>query len=242
MGRSGPLRARRSGTRAEIAIRAVGFDFDHTLGIDNKLERVAFLRMLDSACVNEARMIGTLAEEIERIDELLKRQRSGARTIEDAVEAFMRERGCSNARRYVDEYKSMCVDMVESFVIPEPGVREMLAALRNRDVSYAILTNGWSPLQGQKAKRVSFDGPVLVSADLGIQKPELAAYDALTQALGVPAEEIAYVGDTPASDVAGALRAGMFAVWLDAEGMQYPKDVPPPSATIHRLPELLDYL
>jgi hypothetical protein len=34
----------------------------------------------------------------------------------------------------------------------------------------------------------------------------------------------------------------MFAVWLDAEGLQYPQDVPPPSATIHRLPELLDYL
>jgi putative hydrolase of the HAD superfamily len=118
----------------------------------------------------------------------------------------------------------------------------MLAQLRQRDVPYAILTNGWSPLQRAKADRVEFDGPVLVSADLGIQKPERAAYEALTQALGVAAEEIAFVGDTPASDVAGALRAGMFAVWLDAEGVKYPQDIPAPSATIHALPELLDHL
>jgi hypothetical protein len=34
----------------------------------------------------------------------------------------------------------------------------------------------------------------------------------------------------------------MFAVWLDAEGVKYPQDIPAPSATIHALPELLDHL
>lgn len=221
-------------------IRAVGFDFDHTLGIDNKLERVAFLRLLDRACADDARYLGTLAEEIERIDALLARQRSGACTIEEAVERFMHERGCTAAVRYVDEYKRMCVEMVESFVIPEPGVRDMLAELRARGIPCAILTNGWSPLQQQKARRAGFDGGVVVSADIGIQKPEPRAFAALSQALGVPPEETAFVGDTPSSDVAGALRAGMFAVWLDAEGVTYPKDIPAPSAVIHRLTELLD--
>lgn len=242
MDQPGSLRAHGARPRSEIALRAVGFDFDHTLGIDNKLERVAFLRMLESACVSEARMIGTLAEEIERIDDLLARQRSGACTIEDAVASFMRERGCQNAEAYVGDYKRMCVEFVQYFVIPEPGIGEMLAQLRGRSIPYAILTNGWSPLQRAKADRVGFDGPVLVSADLGIQKPEPAAYDALSEVLGFEPEAIAYVGDNPASDVAGALRAGMFAVWLDAEGQHYPQDIPPPSATIHRLPELLKYL
>lgn len=241
MDRSGQLRARNSGTGTQV-IRAVGFDFDHTLGIDNKLERVAFLRMLDRACVSEARMIGTLAEEIQRIDDLLARQRAGACTIEDAVASFMAERGCADPARYVDQYKRMCVDMVDMFVIPEPGARELLSELRSRRIPYAILTNGWSPLQQAKAKRVDFDGPVLVSADLGIQKPQPAGYAALAAALGSSPEEIAFVGDTPSSDVAGALRVGMFAVWLDAEGVQYPKDIPPPSATIHRLTELIELL
>ena len=219
-------------------IAAVGFDFDHTLGIDNKLERVAFLRLLDAACRIGGSCIGTLADEIERIDDLLVRQRSGAFTIEDAVLRFMNERGVADAGRFVDQYKRMSVEMVDSFVIPEPGAGEMLAELRRRNIPCAILTNGWSPLQQKKAARVGFDGAVLASADLGIQKPDPAAFAALAGAFGVAPEAIAYVGDSPESDVAGAVRAGMQAVWFDAEGMRYPEELPRPSAVIHTLAEL----
>lgn len=216
----------------------MGFDFDHTLGIDNKLERVAFLRLLDAACERGGHCIGTLAEEIERIDDLLVKQRSGAFTIEEAVRRFMRERGVAQPEEFVDGYKRMTVDMVRSFVIPQPGVREMLAELRRRGIPVAILTNGWSPLQQHKAGRVEFDGPVIVSADLGIQKPEPQAFAALADALHADPHDIAFVGDTPSSDVAGAIRAGMHGIWFDAEGVRYPTDLPPPSAVIHSLAEL----
>lgn len=219
-------------------IRAVGFDFDHTLGIDNKLERVAFLRLLDDACRQGGRCIGTLAEEIERIDDLLAKQRAAEFTIEEAVLRFVRERGVSDAQPFVAQYKRMAVDMVRSFVIPQPGVEEMLDTLRRRGVPVAILTNGWSPLQQRKADRVGFRGPVIASADLGIQKPLPQAFAALAEALAVPAEEIAFVGDTPASDVAGAIHAGMLGVWFDAEGVAYPAELPPPDAVIHSLAEL----
>lgn len=220
-------------------IRAVGFDFDHTLGIDNKLERVAFLRLLDSACQHGGYCIGTIADEIARIDELLSKQRSGEFTIEEAVRRFMRERGVEQPDEFVGKYKHMAIEMVESFVIPEPFVRQMLADLRHRGVPVGILTNGWSPLQQHKADRVEFEGPVIVSADLGIQKPEPQAFAALAEALGAPPEEIAYVGDSPVSDVAGAIRAGMMGVWFDAEGVSYPEELPRPSAVIHTLAELV---
>ena len=219
-------------------IRAVGFDFYHTLGIDNKLERVAFLRLLDAACERGGHCIGTLAEEIERIDDLLAKQRSGAFTIEEAVRRFMSERGVAHPGEFVDGYKRMAVDMVRSFVIPQPGVREMLADLRRRGIPVAILTNGWSPLQQHKAERVEFDGPVLVSAELGIQKPDPLAFAALARALQAEPQEIAFVGDTPSSDVAGAIGAGMRGVWFDAEGLEYPADLPRPSEGIHSLAEL----
>jgi putative hydrolase of the HAD superfamily len=219
-------------------IRAVGFDFDHTLGIDNKLERVAFLRLLDAACERGGQCVGTLAQEIERIDDLLAKQRAGACTIEDAVRRFMRERGVEDPQPFVGEYTTMSVEMVGSFVIPQPGVREMLADLRSRKIPVAILTNGWSPLQQKKAARVQFDGPVIVSADIGVQKPEAEAFAALANALGVAPEDVAYVGDNPASDVAGAIAAGMFGVWFDAEGVTYPEDLARPSKVIHSLQEL----
>ncbi len=220
------------------AVRAIGFDFDHTLGIDNKLERVAFLRLLERACTIGGRCIGTLADEIVRIDALLARQRSGGFTIEDAVQRFVSERGVSDPRPFVDEYKRMAVQMVDSFVIPEPGAPEILAEFRARGIPCAILTNGWSPLQQRKAQRVGFEGPVLVSADLGVQKPDARAFALLAQTLETPSECVAYVGDAPDTDVAAALAAGMRGVWLDAEGAAYPPRLPPPSAVIHGLTEL----
>jgi HAD superfamily hydrolase (TIGR01549 family) len=118
----------------------------------------------------------------------------------------------------------------------------VLRELRERGLPTGILTNGWSPLQQEKARRVGFDGPVVVSADVGIQKPKLGAFEALARALGAPLEEIAYVGDTPQSDVAGSLNAGMAAVWLDAEDAEYPEGLAAPTVVIHSLEELLSVL
>lgn len=226
-------------------IAAVGFDFDHTLGIDNKLERVAFLRLLDAACAQGGRCIGTLADEIDRIDALLADQRAGRFTIEDAVERFVRERGVRETQPWAQRYKDLCIAMVDAFVIPEPGVKAMLAQLNDRGIATAILTNGWSPLQQRKAQRVAFQGPVVVSADLGVQKPQAAAFEALARALQAEPAEIAFVGDTPATDVEGALRAGMRAIWFDADRIAYAPGIPPPSAAIGaltELPEVLDTL
>jgi HAD superfamily hydrolase (TIGR01549 family) len=220
-------------------IAAVGFDFDHTLGIDNKLERVAFLRLLDEGCSRGGRCIDTLAGEIERIDALLERQRAGEFTIEHAVETFVSARGMPHAARWIERYKTMCLEMVRELVIPQPDARSTLASLRERNIPCAILTNGWSPLQQQKAQCVGFDGPVLVSADLGVQKPEPAAFEALARVMDVAVAELAYVGDTPASDVAGSLRCGLIGIWFDAEGVSYQTDLPRPSAVIHSLAELL---
>jgi HAD superfamily hydrolase (TIGR01549 family) len=223
-------------------IRAIGFDFDHTLGIDNKLERVAFLHLLDAICQSGGRCIGTLAEEIDGIDELLARQRSGAFTIDAAVERFAREHGAPEAAAYVEPYKRWALEMCDELVIPEPGVREMLAALAVRGVPCALLTNGWSPLQQKKASRVQFHGRVIASADIGVQKPEAGAFQVLANALDVPSAEIAYVGDSPSIDVAGAIRAGMQGVWFDAESVSYPKEIPAPAAVIHTLAELLAFV
>ncbi|HZT11425.1 MAG TPA: HAD family hydrolase [Candidatus Baltobacteraceae bacterium] len=218
-------------------LRAVGFDFDHTLGIDNKLERVAFLRILEEACASGACYLGTLAEEIERIDAILQRQRTGECSIEAAVEGFIAQRGVRPAG-YADRYKRLALEMADAFVIPEPGVRALLDGLFERGIRCAILTNGWSPLQERKAQRVGFDGPVLVSATIGVQKPHRRAFELLAEALECDANDAAYVGDNPIVDVAGARAAGMRAVWYDAEGATYPKDIPAPDAVIHSLADI----
>ena len=216
----------------------VGFDFDHTLGIDNKLERVAFLHLLESFPEQES----TLAQETEQIDQLLAQQRSGAFTIDAAVERYARAHGASdNFEPYIERFKRFALDGVDDFVVALPGLRDMLNAMQRDGFAVAILSNGWSPLQDLKAKCVGFNGPVIVSDRIGAQKPEVRAFEALLKTLGTTPSETWYVGDNPTADVAGSINAGLRAVWVD-EGGDYPSGLPQPSARITDLRQLRDLL
>lgn len=222
----------------------VGFDFDHTLGIDNKLERIAFLRLLERVLAEGGRMLGAdFADEQRRIDELLAHQRAGDLSIEDAVRSYARDRGIAPTDGHVAYYRDACMALVEEVVVPLPGARAMLSGLRERGIPVAILTNGWSPLQQAKAARVGFDGPVVVSARIGAQKPQPEAFAAMAEALGATLANLWYVGDDPVADIAGSLGAGIgAAIWLDTEGRTYPSGTAPPTRSISGLAELLAIL
>ena len=224
------------------AVAGVGFDLDHTLAIDNKLERVAFMRLLEEIERDGGRGLGNLDEEAERIDELLAWQRRGPATIEDAVMRFARERGALPKPSYAQSFRSMAVEMVDDFVIPIPGVRRMLAGLKERGTAVAVLSNGWNPLQIRKAQRAGFEGPVLASADIGEQKPSARAFDALLSALGTRPQNTWFVGDDPHSDVDGSRSAGFHSVWFDWEKKTFPPELLAPQYTIRSLDELLEVL
>ena len=238
---AGRFRAHRDGTRSEIVAApcAVGFDIDHTLCIDNKLERVAFLHLLVQVIDDGGYSLGSLAQESDRIDDLLAFTRGGGCTIEAAVERFVTERGGRASDEYVTGFKRMALQMAESFIVPDPGARPTIAALEQHGVPVAVLSNGWNPLQVAKARRAGFSGTVLASADLGVQKPNPRAFAALARELHTDPARCFYVGDDPRSDVGGALGAGFQAVWLDHEGKSYPPDLPPPTHVVHSLVDVL---
>lgn len=213
---------------------AFGFDFDHTLGVDNGLERRAFFRYaLELGVPLDARDAGTTRA----IDDALVRARSGETTVDEAVRAFFAERGVAAEG---ERWREHCFRLVPELVRALPGARELLDRIRGRGIPLAILTNGWTPLQERKieaalgAERVP---EVLVSDRIGALKPSRTAFDALVAALGVPHRDVWYVGDNPEGDVAGALAAGLRAVWVD-EGLSYPQHLPPPTLRVAKLREL----
>jgi HAD superfamily hydrolase (TIGR01509 family) len=224
------------------AVRGIGFDIDHTLAIDNRLERVALLRLLEFVLARGGRTLGTLADEIESIDALLARQRSGEFTIDDAVRLFVSDHGLEPNRSFVETFRANAVEMVEEFVVPLPGVKRMLETLRRRGIAVAVLSNGWNPLQARKALQAGFDGPVLVSSEIGERKPQAGAFDLLVARLGMPSDETWYVGDDPRVDVAGAQEAGIGAIWINWERREYPQGLAPPRHTILTFDELLELI
>ena len=206
------------------------------------LERVAFLRLLEPIEASGGRTLASLSEETDRIDALLAEQRSGAFSIDDAVDRFVQAHLLDRDPAWVERYKRYVLESVAAFVVPLPGWDRLHKAIHEARIPYALLTNGWNPLQLRKAECIGFGGPVVASADIGAQKPDARAFEELTQVLGVPAEDIWYVGDNPIADVEGALSAGMRGIWLDAESGRYPDTLLPPSETIHSLSELASRL
>jgi putative hydrolase of the HAD superfamily len=220
-------------------LSGIGFDLDHTLAIDNELERVAFLRLLELLLERGGRALGTLADENAHIVRLLHEQRSGAFSIGDAVRGFVAERGLPADDCYVERFRTMAIEMVTDFVIPLPGVKRTLDALRQTGLALAILSNGWNPLQAKKAERADFTGQVLASADIGALKPSNRAFEELLRALGTPPGETWYVGDDPYGDISGAHACGLSTVWMNWEGKQYPADAAAPTYRIRSFEELL---
>jgi 5'-nucleotidase len=214
----------------------IGFDFDHTLGTDNALER--------KACYAFAAELGAPLDPHDgvwpsRIEALLAEFRAGQITLERMVARFGEALGVRDADP--DRWREQCYALIDPLVRPIDGARELLEWLRTRGIPLAILTNGWSPLQQKKIERAL--GPdavkeILVSDRIGAIKPDPAAFAELLDALDVPAERAWYVGDNPRGDVGGALAAGLKAVWFDWEGQTYPPDLPPPTLRIRALREL----
>lgn len=241
MGGALRFRARHRGTGAAVMRAcAVGFDIDHTLAIDNKLERIALLRLLSAIDSAGGGALGTLDQETNAIDVLLERQRSGAFTIDEAVRRFVYERGISDPYPLVERFRETALSLVDEVVVPLPRVPQLLASLRSHGIAAAVLSNGWSPLQQRKAERAGFDGPVLASSDIGAGKPHGDAFAALVERLAMPTDCIWYVGDNPRIDVAGAKNAGLRAIWYNAELRGFPEDLPQPDAIVTDICDVLE--
>ncbi|HEV3087482.1 MAG TPA: HAD family hydrolase [Candidatus Elarobacter sp.] len=218
---------------------AFGFDFDHTLGVDNALER----RAMYAYAAELGRELDPNDDAMRaRIEALLAVFRAGEITMDEMIRRFAVLLGVPAAPASAERWREHCYALVDELVRPIDGAVELLASLRARGIPRAILTNGWTPLQQKKIARALGDEAlgmqILVSDAIRAVKPERAAFDALVAALGVPRERILYVGDNARGDAGGALAAGLRAVWFDWEGQSYPQDLPPPTLTIHALGEL----
>ncbi|MEV0918618.1 HAD family hydrolase [Streptomyces sp. NPDC049967] len=86
---------------------------------------------------------------------------------------------------------------------------------------HAVLSNASIINQDRKLRvlgvRDRFEA-VVCAVELGISKPEAGAFHAAVEALGLEPQEVAYVGDHPDIDAAGAVAAGLSGIWLDRDG------------------------
>jgi len=102
-------------------------------------------------------------------------------------------------------------------LIPEGTCIETLQKLRKEGYKLGVITNGKSIKQWEKLIRLGlgdvFD-VVAISEEAGCSKPEPGIFISACDVLGVNPDDGMYVGDRLDSDIEGAHKAGMKAVYV----------------------------
>lgn len=105
----------------------------------------------------------------------------------------------------------------------EAGLVDMLERFTDMGLKLGIVSNTFLP--GEVLDRhleeeglLRFFSPRIYSCDVGRRKPSRKIFRVALDALGVPAEEVIFVGDSPKPDIRGANRMGMLSVLKDPKG------------------------
>jgi putative hydrolase of the HAD superfamily len=114
-----------------------------------------------------------------------------------------------------------------------PGAAEAVRRLSARH-RLGLLTNGPSDIQRLKLEGSGlaphFES-VAISGEMGVGKPEPAAFAQILGRLGVEPHEAVMVGDSWERDIEGALAAGLPSVWI-ASGRPVPAPAPQEGVTV----------
>lgn len=115
----------------------------------------------------------------------------------------------------LDYWNQAWYDKFYMFQSTQENAIEVIRRLKEK-YKLGIITNGDGKSQDAKLKFLDlypyFD-TVLISGVFGVHKPDPSIYYKAAENLGLKCEEIAFIGDTFATDIFGAIKAGMLPIW-----------------------------
>lgn len=124
-------------------------------------------------------------------------------------------------------------------------VQQLLDHVAGVGLPIALVTNGASDVQREKLEVLGIEDrfvAVIVSGELGAAKPDTRPFAAALEALGTEPSATWHVGDNLATDVGGALRSGLVAVWLNRSARARGPQDPEPDLEIPSMVRLVSIL
>ena len=122
--------------------------------------------------------------------------------------------------------KEDVIDFIWNYAFVEnavkyPFAKGVLQELHKAGYKVGLLTNASDEcgIRRQRAKlkmlemENAFD-EILITGEIGLEKPCREVFDIMTERMGIPSENMLYVGDNPINDVMGSERAGYIPVWV----------------------------
>lgn len=101
-----------------------------------------------------------------------------------------------------------------------PGAKEMLENLQAKGYRLFAASNSFGHLQRsrlEKAGILKYFEDTYISMDIGYDKPDIRFYQEALHRCGLQAKEVLMIGDSMTTDVIGAQKAGMDALFFDRQ-------------------------
>ena len=216
-------------------IKAIIFDFDHTLYDRNKTYDKMFLPLIDELAeyIDDTVPKEELLRRLKQADKdghlgawptvYEKNVESGVFRVEPTFEVFLKA---------IRNHHPCAITLWDDTL-------STLEALQEEGYKLGILTNGGIKAQQDKLSHtpiVPYFDAVIIAEMLPQGKPHVTAFHAICEELGVLPSEAVYVGDHPLNDIDGAKKAGLTAIWIPYA--PYPDGYLKPDYTIKKLGEL----
>ncbi|MGA9595929.1 MAG: YjjG family noncanonical pyrimidine nucleotidase [Acidimicrobiia bacterium] len=226
-----------------MAYTTILLDFDHTLLDFAASEREAFAVTLRNQGIGDPMEAFGVYQ---RINRGLWKQVEQGEIPPDAVrerrfELLLRQLGCDgDVAQMAEDY----IAGLAAFGDLYPGTIEVLEKLEPM-VRLALLSNGLSEVKRPQIARFGFEqifDAIVISAEVGVAKPDNAIFDIAFNMLGNPPKETALmVGDSLSSDIKGGADYGIATCWYNPGGKQ-PGPDDHITHEIKALEDLLDYV
>ena len=218
-------------------IKAVIFDFDHTL-----YDRDAsYTKMLAPFKEELAEYINRELDDDELLRRMKQADKDGAYPVgwPDVYQEKIKKQVFSTVPTYEVYMKCIRTHQPRSITLWDDTI-DTLNALHDDGLLIGMLTNGGVKSQTDKLNNTPlapyFD-KIIISGSLPEGKPHASAYHTICREMGVEPHEAMYVGDHPINDVEGSKKAGLTAVWIPYV-RPFPAENLAPDYTIEKLGEL----
>lgn len=210
--------------------RAVLFDLDDTLFDHARATRVALAAVQEA----DAALIHWSLDELDRRhrvmleawhQEVLAGRTTIARARVSRFAELVRAAGGEDADDRAPILAARYRSAYETAWYTVTGAVPFVQAVVGRGLHVAVVTNNVLAEQQVKLARCGLTELVdalVTSEEVGSQKPDPAIFRAALTRLGVSASEAVMVGDAWATDIEGARRAGLRAIWLNRFGAVSP--------------------
>jgi 2-haloalkanoic acid dehalogenase type II len=225
-----------------LKVRAICFDLDNTLWDVWPVIMRAEQRMYDFLAQRYPRVVASMTLEMMRS---AREQTAAAHPQMRHDFTFLRKQTLREHAREFGYAEAMAEEAFDAFIRARNEVDlydDVLPALEQLRGRYRLFTASNGNADLAKIGLAHFFERTVAARHVGALKPDPAIFHKVIEGTDLQAREVVYVGDDPLLDVEGARGAGMQAIWIDREGVQWPAEIAPPTHTIRSLTDLLRLL